>query len=282
MLAGMNLLPPGAYPADPWSLVKLVACRATRLCKGYEEVVVKVRSGLRFRVPLSSIHLVLVRSEPLGYTLLLEALTRCSTFVDVGAYAGGYSLRAALKVGRCGRVYAFEPDPYALKLLTYNVLANRLEGIVKIYPAAVADKCGEARLWIGVPGRSTLVRRMATGRASVRVATLKLDQVLAKGPCPAMVKVDAEGYGHAVLRGAEIVLEECRPVLYVELHEAGEAAVATELMLSHGYRVIVVDQGARAYAVGFHPSTSLARAVNEALKKVGSRLEAMARKLLSA
>ncbi len=53
-------------------------------------------------------------------------------FVDVGAYAGSYTLAAAKIVGPKGKVVSIEPNPETLAYLKENVSLNRQIDVVKI------------------------------------------------------------------------------------------------------------------------------------------------------
>jgi FkbM family methyltransferase len=89
-------------------------------------------------------------------------------FVDIGANVGYYTLLAARRVGREGRVIAFEPNPVSLKVLLLNTAP---EGdTIRVYPFTVSDRrgflshsCGSCRsprrsAW---PKRSSGIRAMS-------------------------------------------------------------------------------------------------------------------------
>lgn len=66
--------------------------------------------------------------------------------VDVGAYVGVYTLKAARRVGSKGRVVALEPHPASFRLLKHNVELNHLEN-VKLLPYALASSKGRRKLY---------------------------------------------------------------------------------------------------------------------------------------
>ena len=264
----------GAEPGDPATLARgLAAWLAQRLgLPGGPagEVVVRARCGLRFRVPAESVHLVLPRSEPLGYAMLVGLAGR-GPFVDAGAFAGGYALRAALAGMR--PVLAFEPDPRALRLLLHNIELNRLRGAVRAYPHALADRRGRGVLHLGrAHGRSSLLAGPGAA-GSVEVPVARLDDFAGElGGCPRMVKVDVEGAAHLVLRGAAGILEACRPPVYIEAHTGEELLRSLEQLEALGYRAWVAVQGPRAYVAAAHPSSPGYRAVEEAVARVSAAL----------
>lgn len=69
-----------------------------------------------------------------------------------------------------------------------------------------------------------------------------LDRLLEQSAAPRLVKIDVEHAEAEVLRGAERLLREVRPVWLVELHGA-EGQRAMELLGEAGYRVSALGKG---------------------------------------
>ena len=152
--------------------------------------------------------------------LLHHLLRRGMRVADVGANIGYYALLFAKAVGPSGEVVCFEPEPDNLVELERTLSWNRLAN-VRVLPVAVGDADGETFLARGVNGRVS-----ANGGqpqpGTVAVALRRLDTVLPQGLD--FLKVDVEGYEGRVLDGAERLLREHRPVLFVEIHPAAMAA----------------------------------------------------------
>ena len=72
-------------------------------------------------------------------------VTRGMTVVDVGAHTGYYALLFAKRVGRAGRVIAFEPEAVGLDYLRRNVALNEHENVT-IVPLALSDWSGSAAI----------------------------------------------------------------------------------------------------------------------------------------
>ncbi len=83
--------------------------------------------------------------EPYETQLILRQTKIGDTVVDVGANIGYYTLLLANKVGKTGKVYAFEPDKINFEILAKNVKENNLENVVMIN-AAVGKKEGKLKL----------------------------------------------------------------------------------------------------------------------------------------
>lgn len=160
------------------------------------------------------------------------------TAVDVGAWYGPWSRRLAR---RCDRVVAFEPVPHLAR-----VLARTMPRQVEVVAAAVADRAGQAELWlpdpvssdpaatVGTRGISSLRRRSPHTR-SVLVPTCTIDEAGLTGVT--FMKIDVEGYEVAVLHGAEQTIRRDRPALLIEVESRIQpVGDVVGLVESWGYR----------------------------------------------
>lgn len=150
-------------------------------------------------------------------------------FYDVGAHVGSFVLSGH----RAARIVAFEPLPRNLEFLRRHVELNGLDHVT-IVDSAVADRSGRAAFDAEPTG--LLGRLDAAGAARVNVTTLDVFS-----GSPGCIKIDVEGAEAAVLRGAEALLAECRPVLFVALHGAQPGVY--EILRRHGYQVRELGPG---------------------------------------
>ena len=139
------------------------------------------------------------------------------TVVDVGANHGLFSLEAAHLVGDSGRVHAFEPTPSTRRLLENNLAANGLgPGFVRVFPAALGDRTGTARLRVHreLSGLNTLAddditwnRRTLRADEVVDVPITTLDaHAEAEGLDRIdFLKVDVEGFELGVIRARGLI-----------------------------------------------------------------------------
>lgn len=156
--------------------------------------------------------------------------------IDAGANRGDHTGAMAARVGRSGKVYAFEPNPVlALALM-------KLAGPVEAFPVGLSDVDGEMLTlsvpegldgWASFKDLSDVLpdRRMA--RHACMVSTL--DAMLAHRDVSRcrFVKIDVEGYELRVLRGATRLLERVRPLVVAENYQPEIGA----FVAGHGYRV---------------------------------------------
>ena len=154
------------------------------------------------------------RYDALQAELFSKQLSEGDVAIDIGAHAGQYCILMAAMCGRTGQVVAFEPDPYARKLLEQNLDLNPDVKRVKVESLAVSDKAGEAVLYsLGGNSQSSLARsgigeEAAKAAKQFRVPLVRLDDYLEESglPCPRWVKVDAEGAEIRILQGARRLL----------------------------------------------------------------------------
>jgi FkbM family methyltransferase len=121
--------------------------------------------------------------------------------IDVGANLGCHTLTLARAVGPGGRVHALEPDPRNFRMLERAVTAAGLAQ-VRLHRAAATATPGEAILHLGGANRGD--HRLGAGggrRATVRVAGVVLDDLLAGEARVDFVKIDVQGAEVGVLRG---------------------------------------------------------------------------------
>lgn len=162
-----------------------------------------LRQGRVYEAPLLSSH--------------ADLIYRGCTVLDIGSNVGNHAVFYA----RCGakRVYAFEPNPRANRLLRTTVAINDLQRIDLTHAdLAIGAKPGE--LFVDTPVASNLgkTRMVAEGVATseVKVQVARIDDLALEGRI-AFVKVDVEGMELDVLDGAAETIARHRPALGIEV-----------------------------------------------------------------
>jgi len=159
------------------------------------------------------------------------------TFLDVGAYHGLYSIVAAKKMGRSGRVVAFEPSSRERDRLRLHLRYNRIESVT-LEPYAMAAQEGQASLAVVVDGYSTMNSlRPPVDHAAKQVVvnTISLDAYLFQKHIDKVdfLKIDTEGGEVEAFRGAHALLSQTRPLIICEVLDQVTRAwgyPATEIM----------------------------------------------------
>jgi spore maturation protein CgeB len=141
--------------------------------------------------------------EPETRLRIQRLLQPGSTFVDLGAHIGYFSLLAARSVGPTGRVFAFEPTPATREVLKSNVAHNGFEQIVRVAPFAVAETPGTVRFRT-FPNSSEsngVAPEAETGNLLVECTSLDAFFAELDWPRVDVIKMDVEGAELSALRG---------------------------------------------------------------------------------
>lgn len=178
-----------------------------------------VTRGLRIRTDLhgpSYLPLGLYEYEVQAWMRRLAAPG--GTAYDIGAASGVQTLALARCTGR--PVVAFEKDGAALDALKQHAAANaELGQLVQVHERFVG-------------GHTT------TGQVA-------LDDFIAGREPPTMIKIDVEGAELEVLRGGMQLLRVQKPHLLIETHGADLETQVGELLLTVGYRPVVIPRRRR-------------------------------------
>ncbi len=148
-----------------------------------------------------------------GIAKILSRYAKANTIaIDLGAHVGIHTILMSRKVGRRGKVIAFEPQFKIYRELHHNLILNRCTHNVISLRLAV----GEEEKWVEMTERDPANEGMTTignGGDPVHMITLdslNLDNI-------SLLKMDIESYEFQVLKGAEKTLKRCKPVIVFEI-----------------------------------------------------------------
>lgn len=147
-----------------------------------------------------------------------RAIERGDVVWDLGANVGFFSLLASLLVGPEGRVFSFEPVPRNLAFLRRHL---ELNAVTNCSVLDVAVHSTDA--FAGFDTKPGSVGGHLTNddsQTSFTVRTVTLAGLVASGKIspPNVVKCDIEGSEYDALLGAESVLREYGPTIFIETH----------------------------------------------------------------
>ncbi len=161
--------------------------------------------------------------EPHVAAVFRERLRAGDVVLDVGANIGIFTMLAASRVGRDGRVIAVEPILRNRQLIARAAQANGFSQ-VEIIAAAASDSSSSIQLRTH-PETSNAATQAAAGDRlrgqegrSVIVPTLDLDSQLDDLSRLDLLKIDIAGMEPLALRGLERCLIRLRPALLSEFH----------------------------------------------------------------
>ena len=176
---------------------------------------------------------------------------------DIGANIGVMSLFFARKVGRTGRVYAFEPNPDTLPVLRENLRINAYQNVA-VFDVGIGHtrETGDLVVHRGRRGSGSIdadiVRRFreAGSYQCYRVNIFPLDEYVHEQGLrhPNFIKIDTEGYEYPSILGMRRILKAYSPDLYIEMHGATEddkienARKVVDILVYFGYRIFNVER----------------------------------------
>ena len=160
------------------------------------------------------------RFDLMTAAVVASSLRSGDTFVDVGANWGYFTSIASRRIGPAGLVIALEPNRVAYRRLSDTLERERLVNVLATRYAAY-DRQGLKVSLVKRPlhqTTSSYVRESeAHGHSAVVTSTIDyLTSKTASGPVR-MIKVDTEGAELLVMRGAQRVLAESKPLVVLEV-----------------------------------------------------------------
>ena len=189
-------------------------------------------------------------AEHFEYTPIFEQLVRqCSSFIDIGANTGYYSLLAA-KANHSIVVHAFEPASGPYHFLNENIGINDLNDRVFPHELALSDRQGKVEFFeiinpvdtfaqFNLSGVGGLKKTHETQEQSVRKTVLAhtLDEYSTKLQIKSydLIKVDTEGTENLVLEGCRGIIEKHKPIIICETLFNKIEAELENIMKAHGY-----------------------------------------------
>ena len=151
-------------------------------------------------------------------------------FVDGGANIGYFTMIGAKRVGRSGRVDAFEPEPENRARLQENLRRNGLADAVKVHNLALLDSRRSVEIHSTMDSdpnhgsASLFVEEGSETRAST-VEGVRMDQVLAQTR-PRVIKLDIEGAEALAVEGMKGLLDSSPPPVVIAEYNAEAAQIA--------------------------------------------------------
>lgn len=196
---------------------------------------------------------------------LWTALARRSASIfDIGAYSGVYSL-AASKASPKSKIYAIEALDRVYSRLLINKAANSAANI-NCFNFAVSDCDSEIDLLIYsgqdilVSGSSTVPEACARApHESKRVRSLTLDSFIESNAISGvgLMKIDAEGAEHLIMKGARNVISTHLPDIICELLPAAKTDDIIVFFNSLGYKYYKISESSMKLVQHMSPPVSV-------------------------
>src|SRR6185369_16503829 len=152
--------------------------------------------------------------EPHVTAFLKEHLQEGMTFVDVGANIGFFTLTAARKVGKSGKVIAVECNPRNCELIYLSLHRNGFDEVT-VYPFAVGETQKLVSLSWGFS--NGFVTELADDEDdALIVPAVTLDSLLQNETRVDVIKMDIEGSEAKAWQGMQETIAKHHPVFLME------------------------------------------------------------------
>ncbi len=210
VLAGLKkiLRPIGSVP-----LARNLYPILSEFLKNHGEVIVNIKDLWNFKMYLNVTdvglsHMLLLNGEYEKHeTILLKNLIKKGdVFLDVGANFGYYTLLASKLVGKTGKVFSFEPDPYNFSILQRNIKINNCANVLCVNKA-VGERDEKIYFYIDADnlGRHNIISNWSNHKLSVD--KISLDNFFQKGIRVDLVKIDIEGVEELAISGMKKIIQ---------------------------------------------------------------------------
>lgn len=128
--------------------------------------------------------------------------------IDIGANIGYYTLLFARLVGKNGKVYAFEPDPYNFQILKKNIAINGYENVI-LEQKAISEKTGVLKLFRSEENYGMhRIYQSKWCKEPINIDSIKLDDYLKNLNDINFIKIDIEGAEYGALQGMKSIIEK--------------------------------------------------------------------------
>lgn len=171
-------------------------------------------------LPFGKLRILLNKGEPFVYYATFVAdensrlhLQKGDVVIDAGANVGDFTIKAAIKVGKFGKVIALEPNAHNVQILKKNIERNNLQNVV-IIEKALSNKDGTT-LFSG-NGVGASIMDNSQGITVETVSFKSLFETYCKATEKVVVKMDIEGAEQLVFKDPKF-LERVREIS-MELH----------------------------------------------------------------
>jgi FkbM family methyltransferase len=193
----------------------------------------------------------------------LEQLPETGIVLDIGANLGFLAAHIAMKMPK-GKVIAFEPMPDNVETLKNVIRKFKIKNI-EVQTCALGDENGEAEMVLPVEGGSRqqglshMVHKEIQQHnhgIHFKVPVRRLDDMeMLRNNSDRVVaiKMDVENFEQFVLRGAQELLKQHQPLVYIELWDNDNRKKCFEILHACGYHPLVhVDGNLIAFDPIFH------------------------------
>lgn len=219
--------------------------------KAFDKILALYRSKF---LSVKTLHaLNVLRSNPpkIHRQIFKKMIKKGMIVFDVGSYVGGYALYFAKRVGKNGKVFAFEPVPYIFDILKCNIEMSTFNNIVPINKA-VSNFNGKINMMINLENTfdnriipSEILKNNSNNKHIVEVETTTIDDFCSFLKVqPDFIKIDVQGHEYKVFQGMlKLINNKKNLIIFTEFWPFGIRLAGDDpkgllkLILSLGFKI---------------------------------------------
>ena len=173
-------------------------------------------------------HLMIHRIREVSETETVKRIVRPGMCIlEIGANIGYYTVLMGKLVGKNGKIYAYEPYPRSVDILTRNVKLNNLTDIVEVHDLAVSSENTIQKLRLG---RASNVHSLINYKTDdnnadyIEVKTKDIKEILVSTDRKIdLVRMDIEGHERELFNRLSGDIEAFLPArIFFEIHPLGD------------------------------------------------------------
>jgi FkbM family methyltransferase len=194
------------------------------------EVIRKVNNYpmiLNFQEEGLSRDLMIRREREIGETEIIKKIVKPGMCIlEVGANVGYYTILMGKLIGKSGKIYAYEPYPRSVEILSRNLKLNNLTDVVEVHSMAVSTENTIKKLYLG---RATNVHSLMNCRTDndnagyIEVKTKDIREILLESDRKIdLIRMDIEGHEREIFNRLGKDISSCLPArIFFEVHPLG-------------------------------------------------------------
>lgn len=156
--------------------------------------------------------------EPHFYNVAKNVIKEGDICLDCGANLGYHTVTMAKLVGKTGKVIAFEPLRVIYQQLSGNVFMNGLRNVITLNVAVGNEQKIIQMDYVDVDNPNGVnIGATKIGAYGDRVEMIPIDSVIQNGV--SFIKIDVQGSEVILLHGANQLIKNSRPVMFVEVED---------------------------------------------------------------
>lgn len=184
--------------------------------------------------------------EPGLCRILDRYLSKCNSFLDIGANTGFFSFYAATILGKQGKVFSVEASGYNLGRFKKNIALNNFSNIT-VFPYAAWNREEELKFCDATPQKNGLSQISFSEENTYAVEGKAIDSLNIKAD---FVKIDIEGAEYQCLLGMKNIIKTCKPYIVMEVTPAYLAKFS--VAISDLYQLLIEEFNYTAFIYDYY------------------------------